>query len=250
MLSFYVVPDWLAACERCKEILSYGGMGHTMSIHSADEKVILEFGLRKPAFRIVVNTPTTFGSIGMTTGLDPSMTLGVRRLRREHHVRQHHTASPAEHQAPGLRGATGQVVCTPATDRARVTTLPEAPAKRVSGGVDPEVLARRIETFLTSRGIAPSSPASPASPENDNTSTRRQPDAALADTARRTPAGVPPAPPPTPVETPVEFVCEDDVRQAVQADRHIVVNDRTIITPAARDLDRQHRIFVQADLPR
>ncbi len=35
-----------------------------------------EFGLKKPAFRIVVNSPTTLGSIGLTTGLDPSMTLG------------------------------------------------------------------------------------------------------------------------------------------------------------------------------
>ena len=35
-----------------------------------------EFGLKKPAYRIVVNTPTTHGSIGLTTGLDPAMTLG------------------------------------------------------------------------------------------------------------------------------------------------------------------------------
>ena len=41
-----------------------------------NEQVILEFGLKKPAFRIVVNTPTTHGSIGLTTGLDPAMTLG------------------------------------------------------------------------------------------------------------------------------------------------------------------------------
>ena len=47
-----------------------------MSIHSQNEQVILEFGLKKPAFRIVVNTPTTLGSIGLTTGLDPAMTLG------------------------------------------------------------------------------------------------------------------------------------------------------------------------------
>src|SRR5436190_14451089 len=51
-------------------------MGHTMSIHSQDEQVILEFGLKKPAFRIVVNSPATHGSIGLTTGLDPAMTLG------------------------------------------------------------------------------------------------------------------------------------------------------------------------------
>ena len=47
-----------------------------MSIHSQNEQVILEFGLKKPAFRIVVNSPTTHGSIGLTTGLDPAMTLG------------------------------------------------------------------------------------------------------------------------------------------------------------------------------
>ena len=76
VLSFYVVKDWRDGCERCKQILRYGGMGHTMSIHSRNDDVILQFGLKKPAFRIVVNTPTTLGSIGLTTGLDPSMTLG------------------------------------------------------------------------------------------------------------------------------------------------------------------------------
>ena len=76
MLSFYVVRDWREGCERCKQILRYGGMGHTMSIHSQNEQVILEFGLKKPAFRIIVNSPTTHGSIGLTTGLDPAMTLG------------------------------------------------------------------------------------------------------------------------------------------------------------------------------
>ncbi len=76
VLSYYVVRDWREGCERCKEILRYGGMGHTMSIHSQNDAVILEFGLHKPAFRICVNTPTTHGSIGLTTGLDPAMTLG------------------------------------------------------------------------------------------------------------------------------------------------------------------------------
>src|SRR5712671_3988480 len=76
VLSFYVVRDWREGCERCKQILKYGGMGHTMSIHSKNDQIILEFGLKKPAFRICVNTPTTLGSIGLTTGLDPAMTLG------------------------------------------------------------------------------------------------------------------------------------------------------------------------------
>src|SRR6185295_12853277 len=32
VLSYYVVRDWREGCERCKQILRYGGMGHTMSI--------------------------------------------------------------------------------------------------------------------------------------------------------------------------------------------------------------------------
>src|SRR6059036_3512910 len=76
VLSYYVVKDWREGCERCKQILRYGGMGHTMSIHSQNDQVILEFGLKKPAFRIVVNTATTHGSVGLSTGLDPAMTLG------------------------------------------------------------------------------------------------------------------------------------------------------------------------------
>jgi hypothetical protein len=75
-LGFYVEPDWERACERCIEILEFGGMGHTMAIHSRNEEIIREFGFKKPAYRIVVNTPSTFGGIGATTGLAPSLTLG------------------------------------------------------------------------------------------------------------------------------------------------------------------------------
>jgi hypothetical protein len=66
------------------------------------------------------------------------------------------------------------------------------------------------------------------------------------------PAAVPAAQTVVPpqAEAPVDFVCEDDVRQALAADRRIVVNERTIITPAARDLGEPRRIFVQAELPR
>jgi acetaldehyde dehydrogenase (acetylating) len=64
VLSYYVVKDWRDGCERCKAILRYGGMGHTMSIHSQNDAVILEFGLHKPAYRICVNTPTTHARSG------------------------------------------------------------------------------------------------------------------------------------------------------------------------------------------
>jgi hypothetical protein len=38
-------------------------------------------------------------------------------------------------------------------------------------------------------------------------------------------------------------VCEEDVRLAIKAGRQLVVSARAIITPAARDLAEQHRVF-------
>ena len=43
---------------------------------------------------------------------------------------------------------------------------------------------------------------------------------------------------------PVPFVCEDDVRNAVKRGEKIVVGEKTIITPAARDAGEQARIFI------
>lgn len=76
VLAFYIEKDWKAACERCIELLQYGGLGHSLSIHSRDEQIIREFGLKKPVNRILVNTPSSQGAIGYTTGLAPSLTLG------------------------------------------------------------------------------------------------------------------------------------------------------------------------------
>ena len=140
--------DWQAGCERCKEILAYGGMGHTMAIHSRNDAVILEFGLRKPAFRIVVNTPTTHGSIGLTTGLDPAMMLGcgghggnitsdnISPLHLLNIKRVAHEVRPAS--AP-----------LPATPPAATA----APPRRPGPGLDGDVLAARVHDFLAARGV-------------------------------------------------------------------------------------------------
>jgi len=76
MLAFYTVDGWLEGCHRCIELLEFGGIGHTMAIHSNNKEIIMKFALEKPAFRIVVNTPASVGAVGYTTGLMPSMTLG------------------------------------------------------------------------------------------------------------------------------------------------------------------------------
>lgn len=76
VLSFFVADGWREGCHLCWEMLEFGGLGHTMVIHSTDEGIILQFGLEKPACRILVNTQSALGAVGFTNELLPSMTLG------------------------------------------------------------------------------------------------------------------------------------------------------------------------------
>ncbi len=80
VLTYFEEDGWEAGCKRCIEVLKYGGLGHTLCIHSQDLNVIREFALKKPAFRILVNTPGTYGAIGYTTNLPPALTLGCGAL--------------------------------------------------------------------------------------------------------------------------------------------------------------------------
>jgi acetaldehyde dehydrogenase (acetylating) len=77
VLGWYVEDGWEAGCERSIELIMFGGRGHTQVIHATDENIIMAFGLEKPVFRILVNTMSTLGAVGLTTGLMPSMTLGA-----------------------------------------------------------------------------------------------------------------------------------------------------------------------------
>ena len=76
ILSFYTADGWERGCERCIEILEFGGIGHTLAVHAGAERVIEAFAIKKPSMRIVVNTVAALGSVGMTTRLFPAMTLG------------------------------------------------------------------------------------------------------------------------------------------------------------------------------
>ena len=76
VLGFYIEENWEEACERCIEILQNEGLGHTMAIHSNDDKIIREFALKKPVSRLLVNTPAALGGVGATTNLPPAFTLG------------------------------------------------------------------------------------------------------------------------------------------------------------------------------
>ncbi len=225
VLSYYVVADWREGCERCKQILQYGGMGHTMSIHSRNEQVILEFGLHKPAYRVCVNTPATLGAIGLTTGLDPAMTLGCGgfggnitsdNISPKHLLNIKRLAYEIRPlRALGAIGAMGAPVAP---------ALPQSPSKAAPEPIAADSLTRRIDAFLSSRGIGGSTSGAPEH--------RTAPVAPSAPSA-------PDAPP-----APVSFVCEDDVRSAVKQGQKILVGERTIITPAARDAGEAAKAFV------
>ena len=76
VLGFYVENGWEACCRRAIELLEFGGIGHSLVIHSQDERVIDQFFHEKPAFRITVNSNSALGAVGYTTGFAPAMTLG------------------------------------------------------------------------------------------------------------------------------------------------------------------------------
>ncbi len=76
VLGWYDCDGWEAGCDRCMELIHFGGRGHSLVIHAQDDSVIMKFGLEKPVFRILVNTLGTLGATGLTTGVMPSMTLG------------------------------------------------------------------------------------------------------------------------------------------------------------------------------
>jgi acetaldehyde dehydrogenase (acetylating) len=230
VLSWYVVKDWREGCERCIQILRYGGMGHTMSIHSKNEDVILQFGLKKPAFRICVNTPTTHGSIGLTTGLDPAMTLGCGgpggnitsdNISPRHLLNIKRLAYEIRPAVPSaaMKPAAGQISTAQPVSAPRVAPLPQVAARPVQPGISAQALASRIDSFLASRGYRP---------PDSSTSSSKGPET------------------PSRADNPPDFICEDDVRAALRSGRKLVVGEKTIVTPSARDLGESEHVFVQS----
>jgi acetaldehyde dehydrogenase (acetylating) len=75
VLAFYTVKEWHEACDLSIKLLQNGGVGHSLSIHTENHEMVMKFS-EKPVFRILVNTPSTHGGVGVSTGLAPAFTLG------------------------------------------------------------------------------------------------------------------------------------------------------------------------------
>ena len=210
ILAFYVERDWEAACDRCIELLNYGGLGHTLAIHSKNDEIIRQFGLQKPVFRIVVNTQAALGAVGYTTRLFPSMTLGCGTLGgniTSDNISPLHLIN-IKRVAYSRTQELGE-------DSSRANRVPQQQAAPIDrGGV-----AALVDRLMADRRLEFQRPAQPAPPPAE------------------------PTPPEAPPE-PVGFVCEEDIRQAVKEDRKIHVDGKSIVTPAARDLGNQKGVLV------
>jgi len=76
VVSLFTIEDDNEGILLSQEILKIDGSGHTAIVYSHDDELVKHFGLLIPASRILVNAPGVQGSIGMVTGLAPSLTLG------------------------------------------------------------------------------------------------------------------------------------------------------------------------------
>jgi acetaldehyde dehydrogenase (acetylating) len=76
VLSFYRASDVDAAYERCRQVLAFGGEGHTLGLHGCDENMIARMSALA-ASRIIVNSPSLLGGMGFSAGTDPSFMLGT-----------------------------------------------------------------------------------------------------------------------------------------------------------------------------
>jgi len=309
ILAFYVEDGLERGAARCFEVLSYGGMGHTAGIHTRSREAAKAFGIEMPASRIIVNSPTTHGAIGFSTGLPPSMTLGcgswggnvtsdnvspwhlmdIKRVafetravpskRPARAAQQQPAASPLQPAPAGVGATTAAAGGVTRDDIAKIVdrflTQRQAPESQQQRPSDPHTLPVaqphayvqqdvdvEPQRVAHSGGAAPHPEAAPtAQPYGGNGGGN----GGGATTAQAAPAPAPRAPAegdggqasaPASRQTPspaasngkraVDFVCEDDVRRAIQQGEKIYTNARTIITPAARDMGEAAEVFAKA----
>lgn len=255
VLALRFVRDFEEALQTCEAVLRFGGLGHTCVIWSKDEARIREFGARMPAFRVLVNTPGPHGSVGITTKLMPAMTLGCGAMggnSTSDNVGPQHLIN-VKRVAWKVREAAEALPLPPYEEERRKL---EQPAPAIA--LDRAAIAAAVEQYLRERGFAPAAPAPAkaaaeiverflASRSKTPAACPRQgavcPTAGVTPAPAAAPSAAEPAPPAQPVFV-ADFVCEADVRAALQQGRKIFIGPRTIVTPAARDLGEQHGVLV------
>ena len=257
ILAFYVVDGVEQGAARSREVLAYGGMGHTAGMHTRSREAAIRVGAELPASRITINTPTTHGAIGFSTALPPSMTLGcgswggnvtsdnVSPLHLMDIKRIAFETRPVKSARPAAARAAATSPMPVAAQQ------PKQPAVAVAGGkINREEIAAIVDKFLAGRAPeveaprpAPSRPVEVeagsmySGPTSSGSTSAPPPPAAPASAADKTSSNGRQA---------VDFVSEDDVKRALQKGEKIYINAKTIITPAARDIGEPKEVFAKA----
>ncbi len=212
VLALLFVKDFPAALDACEAVLRFGGLGHTAVIHASDESRIREFAARMPAMRVMANTPSPQGSVGVTTNLPPSMTLGCGAAGGN---------STGDNVGPlhlvNIKRLAYAV-------RRIEEALPDAPGAGARAADIAEIVDRFLRARRAPRTEPPSAPAPVCGRQAACAPPQQQPAVQIAD-----------------------FVCESDVREAMRTSRKIYIGRKTIVTPAARELGEHNDVLVQTE---
>ena len=236
-LAFYVEDGIDAAAARCDEILHFGGMGHTAGMHTANREAALRYGEAMPASRVIINSPTTHGAIGLSTGLPPSMTLGCGSWGGN--VTSDNVSPIHLLDIKRVAFETKPVNAPKASEQAMGTGQRKRPIRR-------EDVAAIVDQFLSKKlAEMPEKPQEPTAkapepPPIEAPTAPESPVRTVIHELRTTPVDANGAD-----RTPVDFVSESDVRDAIAKGRKIYITSKTILTPSARDLGEEKEVFAR-----
>lgn len=240
-LAFFVVNGVKEGAARCQEILKFGGMGHTAGMHTGDRDAAVAYGGEMPASRIIINSPTTHGAIGLSTDLEPSMTLGCGSWGGNV---TSDNVSPIHLMDIKRVAFETKAINKPTTQnfQSNSSAVTTSPIRRV---VERSEIATIVDEFLSKKlkatAVAESIKSEPvAVPSPSVVEVTASPVKTIIHELR----------PQSLTENgenrePVDFVSEGDVRDAVNKGKKIYINAKTIITPSARDLGEEKEIFAR-----
>jgi acetaldehyde dehydrogenase (acetylating) len=221
-LAFFVVDGIEQGANKCEEILRFGGMGHTSGMHTKSREAAVKFGEQMPASRVIINSPTTHGAIGLSTDLSPSMTLGCGSWGGN--VTSDNVSPIHLMDIKRVAFETKPIGSQQSTVNSYQLSVGNQP------NVKREDIASIVDSFLRKK-LA----------ENPQVAELQQ----VAETPRAIIHEVKPVEIVEVTQNATDFVSEDDVKSAMAKGEKIWINEKTIITPSARDIGEANEIFAK-----
>ncbi len=223
-LAFFVVDGIEQGANKCEEILQYGGMGHTCGMHTSSREAAIRYGEQMPASRVIINSPTTHGAIGFSTDLSPSMTLGCGSWGGN--VTSDNVSPIHLMDIKRVAFETKPV----GSRQSAIGSQQLAVGSRQS--VKREDIAAIVDKFLSQKLANSPTLEIPNNEEPAKVIIHEIKTEEISNQKSQ-------------IENVTDFVCEDDVKIAISKGEKIFINDKTIITPAARDIGEAQEIFAK-----